>query len=1155
MDAKQGSGVLFSNLLLHGWIRKVGVFIFLVTIIGISNHAAFAQSGAGTITGAVTDPKGLAVSGAKIVIHDTDTGIDRPVATTDAGIYSATFLESGHYDVTASKDGFATAAQKALTLQVGQTLTIDFALTVGTTSSQILVTAEAPLIEPDRTEVSQEVSDTLAAGLPLNGRRWEQFSLLTPGVTTDGIHGLTSYHGISGLFNNSSVDGTNNEQAFFSETRGRTSVAYVYSLDAIKEFNVSSATYSAEFGQAAGGQVNAVTKSGGNDVHGDIFYYLRYPSLNALDPYSRSHGIAATNGSCPANFLFVADVPLQCVALTDHQRQQFGGSGGGPIIKDKLFYFVNYDGQRRSFPIVYTGPSSTNAVAAVNSMIANDCTATVGSHVGATIVGLTAAQCSAAVNYITSNIGPQPRLADQDIYFGKLDYQINPNNHVSGSFNFMDWKAPNDYSTTPTFSAGSITQNGNYGTHERFLVADWNSVISSQVVNDFRFQWSRDFEFYTANFSGPSVSLSSLYAYGMPNALPRPAFPDEHRLQFTDTVSTVYGKHTMKYGLDINAVHDVLINLFQGGGIYAYSYSDTSAATSAATLQAWIADVYNLPLSTDPSTTPALDTLLGKHYNTFQQAQDPITGVGKDDFYDMDYAGFFQDTWKTKSNLTLNIGLRYDVQHVPQPQHPNTTSSLATYYTNTVHTDFFDFGPRLGVAWSPSKNMVVRGGYGIFYGKTSNSLYYDTRVENGVYQQTFNCNSGYSPSLGTGGNSSTCAPIFPNIIFSALGPPLQAPFTGAVVPKVTPASPSNLVPISFRGQTPGFLEPMVHQAEAAVERQLPWNMTVSGTYLFTRGQHLPVCADANLAAPGTPVTAGTPPSTITYTVAGPSSGQTFYGGVPIPAAGSVTVPFFTSRLSNTVGIVASCESIVHSLYNAGVFTVKKQFSHGFELLANYTVAKTMDDGQVLGDTGTFNGSSDAPLNPLNQQAEWGPSDYDQRQRFVSSVLYDPSFKVENSILRQLVNGFGFSGIITVASPFPVNALISSTTVPSFGGFVGVDAGVTGGVSSNASTTAGRVPFFQKNSFRGATQVRDVDFRITRDIPLYKERLKMQLIAEAFNLFNHTIVTSVQATAYVQANVSGGNPTLTPLTSFLTPTATSDNLITARQLQFSAKLTF
>lgn len=1067
-------------------------------------------AGTGTISGTITDPSDAAIAAATVEVRDADTGIVHSIQTDESGLYYAPFLQPGHYTVSATKEGFGRVEQKDILLEVGNKLSVNLSLPLKTTAETVTVTAEAPLIEPEKTDLSQTVSQTLSGNLPLNGRRWENFALLTPGVTTDGSHGLVSYHGISGLFNNSAVDGTSNQQAFFSEDRGRTGVAYTYSLDAIQEFQVTSNAFSAEFGQAAGGVVNAVTKSGTNDLHGDIFYYLRYPSLNALDPLSKSQGI---------------------LTQPEHQRQQFGGSVGGPIIKDRLFFFANYDGQRRSFPIIYTGPSSASNRAAVSG---SNCTAAI-------IPGITAAQCAAAVNYILGNIGPQPRFGDQDIYLGKLDYQASTNNHLSVSFNFMDWKAPDDYQTNPTYFASSLGQNGSYGTHDRFLVAHWNSVLSPTMVNDFRFQWSRDFEFYGANQSGPSVALGSsssggIFSYGMPNALPRPAFPDEHRLEFADSVSMVHGRHTFKFGVDISPIHELLINLFQGGGIYNYFFN---ASNPAFTFEAWTADLYNLPLATDGANAA---TRIGKHYNTFAQAYDPITGEGKDDFYDVDYGFYGEDTWKMRSNVTFNLGLRYDIQWVPQPPKPNTSSALASYATSILNIDKADIGPRIGIAWQISQNMVVRGGYGIFYGKTTNSSFYDTRVENGVYQQTYNCNANYT-SATSSSPAASCAPIFPNIIFPALGPALAAPFPGAIVPRSVNTNPTAAT-ISFRGQSPDYLEPMVNEANVAVERQLPGDVAVSGTYSFTRGQHLPVCADANLAAPT---------SNITYDViAG-----------PFAPASTVTVPLFTSRLTTANPIISTCRSIVHTLYNAFILSGKKQFSHDFEFMANYTVSKTQDDGQVLGDTGTFNGSSDAPLNPYNEEMEWGNSDYDQRQRFVASLLWSPRVKSDSRLVRDLVNGFNISGIVNISSPFPVNALMSSTFTPPRG----IDGGVTGGVEQNASNAAGRIPNFPKNSFRGATQIRDVDFRIGRDIPLFTERYKLQFFIEAFNLFNHTIVTSVNGNAYTYiaagtaasssapACPSGPSPCLNPVSSFLAPSATSNNLLGARQLQISGKFFF
>jgi hypothetical protein len=282
----------------------------------VASFAMAQTTGAGTITGTVKDPSGSIVPGAEVTVKNSDTGIAQKLVSNDAGIYFAPFLQPGHYEVTASKAGLSTVVRNQLTLQVGQTLVIDFSMVLRTTQEMVTVTGQPSVVDPEKTDVSQVISTGAVENLPLAGRRWESFVLLTPNVTNDGGTGLASYRGISGLYNSTAVDGANNNQAFFSEARGRTTVPYVYSMDSIQEFAVSASNYSAELGQAAGGVVNAVTKSGGNAIHGDLFYYLRYPTLNALDPIQKATG----NYTQPI-----------------HQQQQFGGSVGGPIIRTSSF--------------------------------------------------------------------------------------------------------------------------------------------------------------------------------------------------------------------------------------------------------------------------------------------------------------------------------------------------------------------------------------------------------------------------------------------------------------------------------------------------------------------------------------------------------------------------------------------------------------------------------------------------------------------------------------------------------------------------------------------------------------------------------------------------------------------------------------------------
>src|SRR6185436_14145572 len=288
----------------------------------------FAQTAAtGNIEGIVIDTTGAVLPGVTVVVKNMGTNVTRELVTDDAGRYRATALQPGVYEVTAALGGFQTATFGNLEVPVGQTLAADIKMRAAGVTETVTVTAESPLIDTRRTDVSNVVGETAIQNLPINGRRWENFVLLGPGVTNDGNFGLVSYRGISGLYNNNTVDGVDNNQAFFSEARGRTRASYTISQAAIREFQVGVSNFSAEFGRAAGGTVNAVTKSGTNKVSGEAFYFLRDDAFMAKEPFY------------PKNL----DRP-------NERRQQFGVGTGGPIQSNKVFYFVNYDGQRRNFP-------------------------------------------------------------------------------------------------------------------------------------------------------------------------------------------------------------------------------------------------------------------------------------------------------------------------------------------------------------------------------------------------------------------------------------------------------------------------------------------------------------------------------------------------------------------------------------------------------------------------------------------------------------------------------------------------------------------------------------------------------------------------------------------------------------------------------------
>jgi hypothetical protein len=1088
------------------WIYLFGV-ILLIFASFLGPRLAKAQSATGTIIGTVTDPKGLPAEDVNVVVRNQDTETAYTFPTNSAGIYVAPYLQPGNYQVTASKSGFETVVTKNVVVHVGERVTIDIQLPLHSQQTSVEVTAEAPLLETDKTDHSQTVSQSQVEGLPIATRRWENFVLLTPAVTTDGSSGLSSFRGISGLYNGNSVDGANNTQAFFSEARGRAIiVTYVYSPDSIKEFQVSSSNYSAEYGQAAGGTVNAVTRSGTNQLHGDLFYNLRYPDLNALDPVGKTKGINTQ---------------------TVHQQNQFGGSVGGAIIPEKLFFFGTYDGFRKVNPILYT---STNSPATINGFVCPTDAST----------GLPI-DCTSAKTFITTKLlGAFARNLKQDVFLGKLDYELNRTNHLSAVFNLQNWQEPYGYNTSPTVNNGGATQNGAGGTHERFFIGNWTTSFSNNKVNELRFQWGRDFEFDSTNSGGPSASLTNIASYGETSALPRPAFPDEHRIQISDNLSIVKGTHVLKFGGDMNFIHELLINLFQGDG--NYSYNGTTAyggcpAGANATFCRWVADAMGVTLQNPVTLLP--DGLTGKHYGSFTQVNDPVTHVGKDDFYDNDFGAYLEDTWKLRPRLTLNLGVRYDLQHVPAPPKPNTASPLLTLYTSTLNIDSNNIAPRLGVAWQFTRNTVLRAGYGIFYGKTSNSTYYALRVENGVFQQTF---SGCGPNPAT--QITSCAPTFPNVFFTPPGPALAAPFPGALSPTV--GIPGGTLPVTVQtahGMTPDFVNPAAHEAEVAIERQLPGRMTISATYLLTRGLRLPVSYDSNVA----PTTATKSYDVLSSAAAG------------APTKLTATVPSYTApRLDTGSGLILNQASVLNSWYNGLVLTLKKPMSHDLELLFNYTYSKALDDGETAGTNGTFFGT-DGVLDPYNFKRDYSYSDLDQRHRFVGSFIWEPTYAkgLSSAFARQLLGGWSMSGIVVAATGQPYNANIINSTL---GSAVPGDGGMTGAeVSTFATATGGRVSWLARNSFN-LPNFTNVDFRMGRSFS-FREKYRLNFVVDAFNLFNSTILSGVNTSAYsysgpgIGACAGHANGCLVPSASFGTRTTTSSALAGPRQLQFGARFNF
>jgi hypothetical protein len=1002
----------------------------------------FGQSSAGTgsILGVVTDPSGAVVPEAEVTVRNVDTNVARTVTSNEAGRYEVVALQPGEYEVRAAKAGFATLVRAGITLTVGSRTTVDLGLTVSSTSETVTVEANAAAVQVDKTEVSTVVNLNDMRNLPLNGRRWDAFVMTTPGATNDGGYGLITFRGVSGLYNNNMIDGMDNNQAFFSEAKGRTRLQYGISSEAVQEFQVGTSNFSAQYGRSAGGVVNAVTKSGTNDLHGTFFYLIRDDALNAVNSIS---GPALRNLGLPEK--------------PKDRRQQFGPSGGGAIVKDKLFYFLSYDQQKRTFPATIVPYSS--------SFLTGTGTAPGYANVVAFYKGLT---------------GPQAREGNQYIGLSRIDWNASPRNQFSSTLNILRWISPNGQQTAPTHGYHE-SANGNDMVNTETVISRWTSTLTNRLVSELRFQWGRDLEFVTVSSPGPYVSVTNGVNFGMYFGNPRPAYPDEKRWQITQDLSWLRGRHSVKFGYDFTRVNDLMINLYNGGGNYSYStLNDLALDCSNPALP--------LPLKNCQADPNASGTV-GKHYSSFAQQFDSLNVGGKTEFNTTDWAAYIEDSFKPMTNLTLNFGLRYDLETMP-----SLTGNPAVPATQKINTDRNNFGPRVGMSWDPFKQQktVLRAGAGMYYGRTQNSTISNFITNNGVRFLSYS----FIPS--TAGS-----PVFPNLLPSI-------PSGAAGRPDVLFASPD-------------LANPLVYQMEFSIEQEVFQNFTLTGTYMASRGQRLPIFRDTNLATP----------TTATYTICG--SPQVGSSTACSNVAGLVAVPFYTGARPNpSFGYMTIADSVINSWYNGFVLQAKKRFSHGLQLQASLTVSKAQDNGQ---NSQTFS-TSNQPLNATNLRQDYALSDFDQRKRFTMSGYYVPPFsRLQNRYLRAALDGFQLSGILAAYDGRPYNATVSGNPSPS---------GTTSGLLGMGGSS--RLPWLGRNTFTNPGAV-TLDARLAREFRI-KERARLQLIAEGFNVLNRVIVTGINTTAYNIRTL-----TLFPRTDFQSISATSTNLVRERQYQLGARFVF
>ena len=1060
--------------------------IAMLALIALGAIGAMAQGTVtGAISGTVTNPNKEVVTGATVTVKNNGTAKEATATTSDDGTFRIVNLDPGTYTVTIVANGFSGFTADNVVVEVGRATELPVALSLQGVTGTVQVTAEAPVINTQQQDFSTNVNQVSLNNLPANGRRWSNFAILTPGAVPDGTFGLISFRGISGLLNNSTIDGGDNNQAFFSEERGRTRIGYVISQAAIREFQVNTSNFSAEYGRSAGGVINAVTKSGTNEFHGSAFLFDRNNKWGARNPNSFITQL-------------IGGVPTRVALKPKDVRYQFGGALGGPIVKEKAFFFFSYDQQKRDFPGVAVF-STANYLNTVNRPTL-------------TARGLTNAQIDSTLSFINSLTGETPRRGDQKLFLPKIDWRVTQNNTFTATYNRLRWASPAGVQT------GATVTRDRAGFGDDFVESDslnlrLASTLSSHFLNEFRFLWADELDTQfaqpplpgeptTANGFSPQVTLTNGITFGKSTSLDRLALPDERRFQFADTATYTSGTHTFKFGADINRVRDIDDNLFTGAGSYTYSnindfivdYANFTSGGALRTAGVLCATLAN----------PAANTRLAGRCYTSNYAQ----GFGQPRFQEKttDFAFFGQDDWRMTPRLTLNLGLRWEYERFPSPILVNA----ALPQTANRPSDKNNFGPRVGFALDVTGDgkTSLRGGWGLYYGRINGTIMINALINTGLSTgQAVSSVPSNSTPITPAGNP--LAPIFPNILASA---------------------PAGTAAVNY--YRPGFQNPMIHQGDVVFEREIGHNTMVSASYLFSFGSHLTTFVDTNLNPP-----TGTARINV---VDGPFAGQNW------------VFPYFTGARPNTAfGNILEIRDSVSTKYHALVLQANRRLTGGLQFQSSYTLSRAQDNGGSQS-SATFTPGFSALFNPFDPQGENGLSPYDRRHKFVASVVYTTGFASlkGNKAANGILNGWTIAPIINMFSGARYTAVTSSTSTSSVFG-TSPNGGVNG---SNGSLRFSLTP---NNAFH-MPPTKYVDLRLSRRFTI-KEDAKIEVLGEFFNIFNRTQVTAVNNRIYNIACtgvVGTGSCSATFDPTFGTPSDLSNGFFfRERQIQLGVRFEF
>ena len=890
---------------------------FLMAALLFANGSAAQQFTTGAIQGTVTDTTGDNLPGVVVEARHVETNQSRTLESGTDGRYVFLQLPPGAYRISFTLPGFATHVQENVVLTVGQSITLPVQMKVSGISETVTVRTSPRVVESTRTSSATTLNELTVETLPILGRKFEDLLTLTPGVSiVQGPDGdEITFAGQRGIFNNISLDGGDYNNGFFGEQAGGQRAAIDITLDAVKEFQVIATGAPAEFGRTAGGVVNVITKSGTNKPHGSLVYFQRLEALTG----------ELSDGS----------------NLDGFHREQFGGTFGGPIKTDKAFFFAAVEGITGDF----TRPNLGRQLGDTPCPVTNP---TVPQN-EALINGNADCQRTALLAFFNSQLGmdesrPIKHPVQTVAVLGKLDVTASPRNSLSASWNFNHSRKENETFDVATYGTSA---NGIEGDPARINVANlnWFTTLSDRVLNEAHFTYSRENRPRTAATSNlaadTGIGFSPTFRFGNPFFMQPGVDELIWRTQIKDNLSMVRGAHTIKAGGEwMHTLNDQVFRGFFTGryifdsvtGFLRYTSSSLPGGFGPQTVGCPNGVYVTAPTPCPNGGTPTNGPLL--LYLQGASLTGPATdATGASNITNDEFALFLQDQWQPLNGLTVNYGLRWDAQLMPETIDPRSTaygaflSDPAFPSDGTIPDQWMMLQPRAGIAWDINNagKQVVRASYGVYAARQNMLSQVGSVTTNGVQQQTLFVNTELLNAFGA------TTPVWPNLL------------------QVPPVAAGQFPLFSgVRVFHKDYENPRVYAFNLAYEHELMPDFAGYVDFTWNEGRQLTRFLNYNRSGPS-------------CCDSGPGTGNTYvYSGTPWgPQLGEVMV-------ANSLG---------ESTYRGLTLGVRKRFSRGYQFEVNYVLAKDEDD-----DSNERDPFTDRSFNFFDLDLDWGPADRDIRHR-------------------------------------------------------------------------------------------------------------------------------------------------------------------------------